>query len=138
MGGALKPARSAATSAKADDEVLCDLDAVLSHRVTFTFQGKTHALLPITTERFFEFWQQVHEFEKAPQKTPAEINIAYHKMMSSICETVTPQEVAAMTVVQKATLLKHLVAKVVGNKSLFESIEKKNSIVTARQLAASQ
>lgn len=132
--GRMKPARAQAT-AQADDHVLCDLDAVISSRVTFIFRGQTHALLPITTERFFDFWQQVSDFQEGAQHTPAEVNTAYFRMLHAVCETITMEHVREMTVVQKANLLNHLVSKIVGNRNALDDAEKKSpKILTTPQV----
>ena len=126
--GVLKPARAAAAASQQNEDVLCDLDAIVSETATFTFQGKTHVLLPVTTQRFMDFWDGMQKFERLEQKTADEVNAAFLGLLKSICEDVTLEQVAAMTVVQKSTLLKALAAKVVGNKGLFDSLEKKNSM----------
>lgn len=132
--GRIKPARDQARAQDGDD-ILCDLDAVLSTRVTFIFQGKTHALLPITTERFFDFWKQVSDFQAIDKKTPDEVNRAFFKILSAVCETLTVSDVEAMTVVQKSGLLQHLVAKIVGNRSVLDGVEKKNPLIQTTQSA---
>ena len=131
--GRMKPARAEAQELQSEDHVLCDLDAVLTTRVTFIFRGKTHAILPITTERFFDFWQQVAEFQDTNQKTPDAVNRSYFKMLHAVCESVTMDDVRDMTVIQKANLLKHLVAKIVGNTDALNNAEKKSPLTQMTQ-----
>jgi hypothetical protein len=123
--GLLKPSRGQASSPQAGDEVLCDLDALLDSRAVFNFRGKTHVLLPISTERFFAFWAAQKEFETQPQRDPKEMNVAYLKLIKTVCNTIELRDVEAMTVVQKGALMRHIVAKIVGNKNILEDAEKK-------------
>lgn len=107
-----------------DDEILCDLDVVLSRRVTFVFRGKRHALLPITTERFFEFWHAMSEFKKKVRQDPVSENSAYLAVIKPVCDTLTLKDVTAMSIHQKCLLLEHIASKIAGTK-LGESGEKK-------------
>lgn len=124
----MKPTRAQA-EAKPDDEVLCDLDAVLSRRVTFIFRGRTHVIEPITVERLFDFWFQVEEFKKLEQKEPDASNAAFYKVMRSVCKTLTLDDCAQMTVVQKGDLVSHVAAKITGNRGALDAVEKKSPVM---------
>lgn len=105
----------------AEQEMLCDLDALTTKRVTFTIHGKTHVLMPITTQVFAEFWNQVLKFQKEKQETIEEQNLAYLKTVQTLCKTLTIKDVDKMTVLQKTVLIEALTSKVVGDKRIFDS-----------------
>lgn len=122
MLSVFKPARAAAIE---ETDELCDLDALQDRRVSFVLHGRRHVLLPITTERFMNFWGATIEYRKGITATAKDENVAYLAMIEPLCDTLTLADVGSMEVMQKATLITHLTSKIVG-KNLTEAIEKKN------------
>lgn len=117
-----------------EDEILCDLDQILSRRVVFKLFGKTHALLPITTEVFFEFWDEVKNFRQAAIRDSNGMNKAYFTTLRSVCSSISQKDVDRMTVVQKANLLEHISAKITG--IVAAGPEKKNFLTQSQSKSA--
>lgn len=129
--GVLKPARNEARSNE-DSEVLVDLDLVTTKKATFTLHGKTHALLPVTTEVFLSFWQKVTDFKAIKTLDADKITRAYYDAVKTMCESITLDDVKRMTLMQRATLIEALAGKIIGDKTLLERAkdEKKNLITS--------
>lgn len=123
--GNLKPTRDAAT----EDDVICDLDLVTSQRVTFQLKGKTHVVVPINTQVFFEFWKQVLAFKNGNQDDAEKSNEEYFKTIKIVCKDITKSDVEKMTVYQKVLLMEALCAKIVGNKKVWEDAQKKKPVI---------
>lgn len=114
-----------------EDDHICDLDVVLDKPVTFTFRGNRHELLPITTERWFEFWQAQKDFGRIVQDRPQIANSAYFVMIKKVCKTISLKDVEAMSIVQKGLLLEHITAKMVG-KNVVEFAKEKKKILESK------
>lgn len=117
----MKPARAQALKPQDGDEVLCDLDAIHSNRVTFVFRGETHVLRPIDTQSFFGFWKAVNDFHALEHRDPQAVNAAYLKIIQQVCDTIRPDHVASMSILQKSNLLQHIVGKVSGSRQLLDA-----------------
>lgn len=124
----MKPARAKAEARQEDEEMLCDLDIITNRDVTFYFQGKRHVILPITSEVFFHYWEEIERFKKEKQTTAKENDEAFLRAIRIVCDTITLKEVEVMTVLQKANLLKHITNKVTGTLTPNVS-EKKNTLI---------
>lgn len=120
----LMPTRDDALQAQGNDEV-CDLDVILSRRATFTFRGKVHEILPITTERLFSFWSAAQEVQKVKYDTAEQANKAFYKLTKTICNSLTLKDASLMSVVQKANLLEHVTRKIMGQTPLVDALKKK-------------
>ena len=103
----LKPARDQIVE---DTDEICDLDVVISRRASFTFQGKKHIILPITTEVLFQFWEETANLKKSEPKDPKEMNAAYLKIIRTVCDSISEKDVEKMTIVQKSIHLNHIAA----------------------------
>lgn len=106
-----------------DTDVIVDLDALTTKKVTFILGGQTHVLLPITTQVFLEFWDQVLKFKKEKQETVKLQNEAYYQCIAKVCRTITRREVEKMTLMQKSLLIEALTAKITGDKRIFEQVQ---------------
>lgn len=115
----LMPARAAAQPKETED--LCDLDILQSREVRFKLFGRWRSLKPITNRAFIEFWTVSEEYKKGEQDAQN-----YLKIIHTLCEDITLEEVKRMTVFQQALLITHLTGKIVG-RDLTQEIEKKNS-----------
>jgi hypothetical protein len=118
------PTRDAARPQVDDDEV-CDLDVILSRRVTFIYRGRAREILPITTERLFAFWSAVQEYKNAPQESVESSNAAFFGIVKTVCADLTAVEAAGMSVVQKVAWLEHIARKITGQKPLTDELKKK-------------
>lgn len=118
------PTREEALHAQGDDEI-CDLDVIISRRVTFTFKGRARDILPITTERLFAFWAATQDFQKANHKTPEAADEDFYKIMKTVCDDLTLEESMSMTVVQKSNLLEHITRKITGQAPVLDLVKKK-------------
>ena len=122
--GIFKPARALGNK---DDDVLCDLDAIIDRKACVVLQGRRHYIEPITTEKFLEFWRALQEFKAKPQEDKDAANRAYLCVVNVVAPSFTLKELERLTLVQKGLLLQSLSAKITGNESLFSAAgEKKN------------
>ena len=118
----LMPARD---DARADDDSICDLDIILSRRVTFTYHGRARALLPITTLRLMQFWSASQDFRSAKHDSPEAANRGFLGILKTVCDDITLEDVSTMSIVPKGNLMEHLVRKITGQEPLTDSVKKK-------------
>jgi hypothetical protein len=87
-------------------DIVCDLDALISKPVGFTFQGKTHVIKPISTLVLFKAIDGIGGLQglSSGQYSQEELINAYVKIFSSVCDTIGKREVEAMTDSQKLAL----------------------------------
>lgn len=104
----MKPARAAAENSV----TLLDLDAVLARPLTLKFKGVVHSLKHVTMQERLEFdqaWIQAFAVMRDQQSTADEVVQAYHDVISSVCETLSLEDVKGMTKDQAEQLLKFIV-----------------------------
>jgi hypothetical protein len=119
--GVLKPARNEAReNDDLSNEILCDLDLIATKKATFILHGKTHVLLPVTTEAFLAFWQKVADFKKIDAKDATTVDRAYLETIKVLCKTLKLDDVKKMSIMQRSILIESLAGKVVGDNSLLK------------------
>ncbi len=109
----IKDARESASGAR----VIADLDALIAEPVAFRFQGKTHLIKPISTAEFLKFLEastKIGEVISNKESKPDDIVGAYYKIVSSVCDSFTLQEVKALTEAQAWALFRVIVETVKG------------------------
>jgi hypothetical protein len=110
-----KPARSGALSQGQD--VIADLDAIVLEPVQFKLHGKLHEIAPVTTESFLRYTNalgKLMELKDKNQITPDELVEGYFGLISSVCGTVTKQDIDDMTQGQVAALFQLVMDSVTG------------------------
>lgn len=111
----LWPAR---TRAEQPDGPISDLDEILARPVPFRFKGKIHKLEPITTEDFLLFSSAQTELMKAMSNTypisAKELAQKIHRVFSSVCKTITVEDVESMQQAQVAALYQLVLDMITG------------------------
>lgn len=98
-------------------ELYVDLDAVILKPVKFRLHGNVHEIKPMATEDFFKVSQElvaIQELGKKELVTPDELAGRYHSLISTVCQTVTMEDIKRMDQVQCAGLLNLVIATVTG------------------------
>lgn len=98
-----------ARSAKQPDGPIVDLDAIIAEPVPFRFRGKIHVLEPIDLESFLKFTSAQAELMRTlnDKENPLgadEFAQKMHRLYSSVCKTLTLQDVQKMEQSQVAAL----------------------------------
>lgn len=107
--------------------VIADLDALIAEPVAFRFQGKSHLIKPISTAEFLKFLEasaKIGEVIVDKSAKPADIITAYHRLISSVCDTFTRRDVELMTEAQSWALFRVIVETVKGKPHDEESKKK--------------
>jgi len=125
-----KPARSTALEGSTDDDLLCDLDLVTTQRAKVVLHGKTHYLLPVTTQVYLDFWKKCSDFQKVEGDVAKDYDVAYHEAIGMMCKTITLDDVKRMTLMQRTILIESLCAKVIGDKSVYENAKDQKKKMT--------
>ena len=97
--------------------VVSDLDAMVANPISFRLHGKVHQLRPVTVKEFFAYANALAGLEnlKAGNKVSDEGMVElYLKLIKSVCETVSTEDVKSMTHAQATALLQLIVNHVPG------------------------
>lgn len=108
-----------------DAEVICDLDSIIEKRAVCTLNGKQHYVEPVTNARFIEFSMKLAEIAKI-KDDPKKVLGIFQEMISSMCPTISKDEINALTQAQSIMLYAAITDKVMGRSPMSEE-EKKNS-----------
>lgn len=120
-----KPARQQAIQSTAN--VIADLDALVAERVAFRFKGQAHFIEPVTTKEFYQYVNasnQVLNVIRDPQATATQVIDAAHRVIASVCKTISREDVENMTQPQIGALLTLVVETVTGK----SQVEKKKTL----------
>lgn len=126
----LKPARS---QAMPDVEPFVDLDALIAEPVAFKWNGHAHFVRPIDTKTFLKVTNEMAKIDalmKAEKVSHKEVVLAYAGLFSSVCDTITLQDVYKMTPAQTGALLQ-MILSCVGGKA-----QKKTPVKEAQTTSA--
>lgn len=120
----LKPSRAGGQN----PPPIADLDALSDSKVPFKFGGKIHYLRPMRTKEFFAATNQLANMDNLRERgsvTAEELVEAYYGLFSSVCETITRDDVLSMTQPQCIALLQLVLDTVTGRAQA--DIEKKKN-----------
>lgn len=107
------------TRTKYSAEPLTDLDAIIAESVSFRFSGKIHTLRPISLEEFLKFTNAqaklLFKLKNLEHKvTVDELVMLYHNVISSVCDSITEDDIRRMEQVQVAALYQLVIDLVTG------------------------
>lgn len=91
---------------------VADLDALVSKSITFTLHGKDHKIDPLTVEQFVRFaaaYSDVLKLQDQDVVTPEQLVEAYYNLVSSVCTTVSKDDIHKMSQQQVAALFQIMV-----------------------------
>lgn len=99
-------------------ELIADLDALVSLPVSFILHGKEHVIKPVALEEFLKYtnayaqlWNSQDENKKLSNDQLIEI---YENLFSSVCETITKEDIKKMTQAQVGALFQLISDTVTG------------------------
>lgn len=100
------------------DGPVSDLDAIVAAPVSFRFKGKVHTLKPFSLAEFLLFTNaQAHLMQLIKDETGVttqELASRYHKVISSVCSSITIDDILSMEQVQVAALYQLVIDMVTG------------------------
>ncbi len=124
----LWPARTQAQ----DIGPISDLDAIVADPIPFKFKGKVHWLKPIALEDFLRFSNAQAEILRAAHSETKmsvdELAFKYHRIFSSVCDTITVDDVKCMAQVQIAALYQLIQDMFMGQVDLGDGKKKRQKI----------
>lgn len=98
-------------------DIVTDLDALLSEPVPFKFNGKIHTLKPMGLDEFLKYTNAQFEFRSGYENDKSikeDFAKRFHAVLSSVCETITLDDVMHMTQPQIAALYQLVIDMVCG------------------------
>lgn len=100
-------------------EPVTDLDAIIAESVTFRYKGKIHELKPMRLDEFLKFTNAQAELmnnikDENERLTPRQLAGRYHKVISSVCDTLSIDDILGMEQVQVAALYQLVIDLVTG------------------------
>lgn len=120
------------TKKEDDFEIIADIDAVITKALGFKAFGQNHRLKPLTTETFLLYTEAMQNLLHLPDDVKSEEVIqAYFKVVSSICDTVTMEQIKKAEKSQLAALFQVVVDHSMGKT---KEIEKKKDMMTQVRL----
>jgi hypothetical protein len=122
----LWPARTKAQAPK--DVPVTDLDAIVAEPVYFKYHGKIHRVEPVTFEDFLKFTNAQSELFSSNRNnekmTPEQLVARYYSVISSLCKTVSLEDIRSMEQVQIAALYQLIMDMVTGQVKLEDGKKK--------------
>lgn len=120
-------------AAKQDDGPISDLDAIIVKSVPFRFKGKIHRLDPINLEDFLKFTSAQATLMTAMSNQELQLSAKdlaqkIFNVFSSVCSTLTLDDVLAMEQVQVAALYQLVLDMVTGQVDMGEGKKKRAKI----------
>lgn len=118
-----------------NQDVILDLDKLISEPQSFRWDGRVHLIKPITTETFFRVTDKIAKLDQLhdPSKMTEESFIqAYADVFSAVCDTITKKDVSQMTTPQRGALLQYILDCVRGRTQADQSQEKKKTLTPPR------
>lgn len=127
----LKPTRQRYTEAATQS--VADLDALLVEPVSFKLHGKMHTINPLSVEQFMLLSSalvEIVDLQKKEGLTSDELIERYYGLVTSVCDTVTKDDIREMSQQQVSALFNLIIETITGK--LF--VEKKNLKETQAQV----
>lgn len=111
---------------------MADLDALVAEPVRFRYGGKIHELKPMSLEQFLRFsnaqsalMSSVNEDGPMTARALAE---KYHRVISSVCDTISLEDIMGMEQVQVAALYQLVIDLVTGQVQTGDSKKKRRKL----------
>jgi len=107
------PSRQDAKRKKGQSSVMvADLDAMISQTVRFRLLGRDHEIEPLSVQQFMKFasaYSKVLVLQEQDVVTPDELVEAYYNLVSSVCKSVSREDIKKMSQQQVAALFQIMV-----------------------------
>lgn len=111
-----------------DAPVIADLDAILADPVYFKWDGKNHAIKPMSTKQYLRVldkYSDLFSMNKAESKpTEEELQNGFGDLFSMCIDTIGRKEVARMTPVQVGAIMQLIIEAITG-KAQADTVKKK-------------
>lgn len=126
----LWPAR---TKAQKEIEPVTDLDAIVSEPVPFKFKNKIHYLKPMALDEFLKFTNAQAKLMDTIKNTENKLTgetlaLKYHAVISSVCDTITIEDINDMEQAQVAALYQLVIDLVTGQVNYGDGKKKRQKI----------
>lgn len=119
------------TNARAVEPVT-DLDAIVAEPVPFRFGGKIHFIKPVLLDEFLKFSNAQATFSNKMNDdvllTPTGLAEQYHKVISSVCDTISLKDVLKMEQAQVAALYQLVLDAVTGQVDTGDGKKKRKKV----------
>lgn len=102
-----------------------DLDKIKGQTVMFRLHGKEHRIKPLTNDQFFEYVAAYNHFNSLSEMekiSPEDLRGGYFSLFSSVCKTITREDVGACSQ-QQAAVIFGIILDAVSGKQKPESDE---------------
>lgn len=123
------------TRQKHTADLVADLDAMVSEAIAFKLHGKQHIVKPISLEEFLKYtnaysqiWNSTDEKKKLTNEQFIEM---YHQLFSSVCDTITIDDIKRMSQAQVGALFQ-LISDTVTGKA---HVDQKKTLLRAQTAA---
>lgn len=120
------------TRSQASDGPVADLDAIVAEPVSFRFKGKIHTLKPFSLAEFLKFTNAQNDllasFKDDVSLTPQALADRYHKVISSVCSSISVDDIMSMEQVQVAALYQLVIDMVTGQVDQGDGKKKRKKI----------
>jgi len=107
-----------ARTSKKQNGPVADLDAIVAEPVYFRYGGNVHTLKPMSLETFLRFTNAqsslMDSLREDKTLTGKELAERYHDVISSVCDTITVNDILSMEQVQVAALYQLVIDLVTG------------------------
>lgn len=109
--------------------IVSDLDAMIASPIAFRLHGRVHYLKPVTVKEFFAYANALVSLDKLKtddKLTDEQLLEMYCRLIQSVCDTVTVEDVKSLTHGQ-ATALIQLIVEHISGKAHADSEQKKKT-----------
>lgn len=107
-----------ARSQKMPVSVVVDLDAIVSNPIAFRWKGRAHEIRPITVKEYFNFTNAKIDFDQTISSDKSlgweSLAIKYYQIISSVCDSITVEDIKDMQHAQVAALYQLVLDKILG------------------------
>lgn len=116
-----------------DIEPVTDLDALIAEPVPFRYNGKIHNIKPIALDEFLKFTNAQANLMDAIKKDDVKLTAddlagRYHSVISSLCDTISLDDVRNMSQPQVAALYQLVIDQVTGQVNTGDGKKKRMKI----------
>lgn len=102
---------------KQKSDLVADLDALLDESIGFRLHGKDHDIRPISAKEFFKFtnaYARLSELSETKEIPAEKLIEGYYEVFSSVCDTITLEDVKQMSLAQVGALFQLIIETVSG------------------------
>jgi hypothetical protein len=120
--------------------MVADLDALLDESISFRLHGRDHEIRPISAAEFFKFTNAYAGLSALGNKNeiPTEQLIsAYYEVFSSVCGTITKEDVRQMSIAQVGALFQLIIESVTGRAQVDQKKTLEKMMATAQVVSQS-